>query len=146
MVQQSSRGHSPDEVALFACQHAGQHVARDVDMGHHIDLPDALPVVVLSLWSAAHTDARVRAEDVDATVRLVHLLDQSHDVSLARDVALDRGRTDFLGQPPRAITVDVHHDDGLCTVRRESPGECPTDAASGPGHDADLAVHDHCKL
>src|SRR5438132_672764 len=98
MVQQSSRGHSSDEVALFACQHAGHHVARDEDMGHHIDLPDALPVVVLSLWAAAHSDARVRAEDVDATVRLVYLLDQSHDVSLARDVPFDRGPTDLLGQ------------------------------------------------
>ena len=59
---------------------------------------------------------------------------------------MDRGRTDFLGQRPCAITVDVHHDDGLWTVRGESPGECPTDAASGPGHDDDLAGQFHRKL
>ena len=64
-------------------EHAGQHVARDEDVRHHVDLPYALPIAVIRLWTAANCDARVRTEKVDLTMRRLDLFHHPLDVSLA---------------------------------------------------------------
>ena len=107
MVQQPGGGHGPDEIAVLACEHAGQHVPRDVDVGHHVDLPDVLPGRVGRLWAATDPDARVGAEDVDRPMRPLCRIDQPLDVGLTRDVACDRDGADLSRDRRRAVAVDV---------------------------------------
>ncbi len=69
MVQQPGGRNGAEDVTLSPRQHAWQDVAGDKDVCHHVDFPDALPVAVGRFGTAAHRDAGVGAEDVDATVR-----------------------------------------------------------------------------
>src|SRR5438445_12802870 len=130
LVQQSSRGHGSEQVALLASEHAGEHVSRNVHVGHHVHLPDALPVIVDCLWTAAHPYACVRAEDVDATMNVLDLLDQTHDVGLTRDVALNRFPADLLTNGLSTITFEIRYHNRLRMVLHESPRERSSDASS----------------
>ena len=109
----------------------------DVDVSHHIDRPDALPVAVGGLGSAGNGDAGVGAEDVDASMLGLDLLDESLDVSIIRDVALNRGRVDLFRNGARAIAVDVGDYHRFGALGGEASREGATDPTRRAGHDDD---------
>jgi hypothetical protein len=137
MVEQPRGRDGADQVALASRQHRGQRVAGDVDVRHHIDLPNALPIAVRGLGSAANRDAGVGAQHVDASLRGLDLLDESAHFVFTRNVALDRGDAEFVRNTTRAVAVDVDHDDRARLLRHEASRERATDPTCPTGHDDD---------
>ena len=145
MVQEARGGHRSDDVALFPSEHPRQKVPRDQDMRHHVDVPDALPLIIGCLGTTSDCDPRVRTENVDAAMCRFDMRDEAMDVRLARHVALNRGRPDFSRDLGESKAVDVRDEDGQGLRRGEPGGKCATDASRGAGHHDDpiLQLHGH---
>ena len=103
--EQAGGGGGGDEVALLPFEHRRQQRSGRPDVGHDVDAPQAVPVLVGDLGAAGRAgDAGVGDEDVDRAVRRLGESDQPADVLLVPDVHPDRQRADLapglLARPP----------------------------------------------
>src|SRR5205823_11405902 len=127
----------------MAFQHLRQRVASDVDVSHHVHVPQALPIIVDSFRSAGGRDSRVRAEKVDAPVLRLDAPDQAFDIGLSAYVTARRGAPDFGGDALSPVRIQVGHDHRGRTRGCETPREGAANAARGAGDDDDLAGYLH---
>lgn len=133
--EQTRRGCRLEQRAAAALEHAGHQHARRPHVGHHVHLPDALPVRVGHVDAARHGDARVRAEEIDRAVRALgrgHQRPQRVGIAHVRAVAL---AADGRGHAARAVGVHVGHHHRARPFGREALAQGTPDAAGAPGHD-----------
>ncbi len=119
MVEEPSRGHGAQEVALLSIEHPRQDVARHEHVRHQVHVPDALPVGRGRFGSARDRDAGVGAEDVDAAVRAQDFFHKAGDLVFVRDVACDGTATDLSRDCLSALRIGVGHDYRLGARTRE---------------------------
>src|SRR4029077_8949459 len=143
VVEQARCGNRRDYVSLFARKHCGQRVTSEVDVGHDVDIPDALPVGVDGLRTAGHRDAGVRTQDVDASFRDVDFFHKLRDVGFIRYVAADGHAADLARHAPRIFRIDVRHDHDLGARHRKFARESSADASSTAGNDHDAVSYFH---
>src|SRR2546430_15476287 len=86
MIQEARRRHRSDDVALFPSEHPRQKMSRDKNMRHHIDVPDALPLIIGCLWTTSDRDPRVRPEKAVAASRRFNMRDGWRNVVLLGDI------------------------------------------------------------
>src|SRR6202521_1660949 len=146
VVEKACGRYGAKDVAVLASEHPRQGVPRHVDVGHNVHVPDALPLGVGGLRSAADTYPGVRTEDVDASLCDVDLVDQLSHLCLARYVAADGHASDFTCHRPGTVRVDIGYDNGLRARGGEPSGEGPSDATSSARHHDDPVSYFHSDL
>src|SRR5207253_5063381 len=109
MIEQTRGGNCAHYVTVLALQHPQQQVSCHIDVGHHVDLPDPVPIARCSLWSSSDSNAGVGTEDVDATVIRYDALDEASDIVLIGHIASDAGSADLLSNGGDSISIDVSH-------------------------------------
>ena len=104
-------------------------------MGHDIDVPDPLPVLIGGFGAAADPDPGIGTEEVDGPMVGLDRLDQGLDVGLDGNIDLEGDAADHLRRRLGAGLVPVRTDNQLGPLGRESLGQGPADAARHPRHD-----------
>src|SRR5450759_3891544 len=143
VVEQTGGGNRAEEIALASLQHAWQHVTRNEDMAHQVDVPDTLPLIVGCLRPAADGDPCVGAEDVDPASLRLHLVDELLHVTFTGHVASHRRAVDLSGDGGSPFEIDVSDDHLLGSGGRKPLCEGATDAFSASGDDDDPAGNVH---
>jgi hypothetical protein len=128
-----------EQVAAAAFDHARNQVARRVHMGHQIDVPVALPVIVGHLGSARDRDAGIGAEQVDRAVLALDALYEAPDIVLDGHVDLARDPADLGRHRGRAVAVAVGADHQFGAIEVKTARQRAADTAGRPGHD-DTAI------
>ena len=94
--QQSGRGCRLQEITFAGGEHHRQDRARRVDVRHQVDLPDALPLVVRGrVERSRNGNARIRAEQIDAPVRIDGGSHDAGHIRLETDVGPDGHAADL---------------------------------------------------
>jgi hypothetical protein len=118
-------------------------MARDEDVAHQVDIPDALPLIVGRFRSTTDGDPGVGAENVDPAALRLHHVDELLHIRLAGHVASHRRAMDLLGDGRSSVEVDVSDDHCLGSSARKPLGEGATDPFGASSDDDDSAGYVH---
>ncbi|MNT40240.1 hypothetical protein D3C72_1765430 [compost metagenome] len=119
-------------------------------MRHHVDFPDALPVIGARLQALAQDDAGVRAEDVDLAKAARGLVGQAlhgggigHVDRLGEHLARRRRGLDLGGNGGGAGRVQVGHSHAARAGLRKGQRQRAPDAGGRAGHHDGLVAYFH---
>jgi len=108
--EQPGRRGRVHEISLATLHHAGQHGPHAEDVGHHVDVPAALPELIGLVDAATDGDSGVEAQHVDGSEPFLggrhHLLDGG----LGGNVRCGRQAPDLAGDRSGRRPVDVGND------------------------------------
>ena len=100
---------------------------QDVNVAH------ARPVAIGRVQIRFHENARVGAEQIDASESRRGLVHQLANLRFLRNVDAHRDAADLLGDLRGAIAIDIRKHDGPCALGFESSGQSLADAVRGAG-------------
>jgi hypothetical protein len=105
-----------------------------VHVGHHVHVPDPLPVVDGELLPARDRNAGIRDEEVDRAHLGLHLANEPDQLLAPRHVDTTRDATEALRDPGGRCPVEIDHRDPTRPFRGEALAQGTPDAIAAPGH------------
>ena len=112
-------------------------------MGHDMDVPVALPVLVRRMLVSEQAKARIGAEDVDRAVVGFRSGHQVPDCRFARHVAGDSEAPNPVCDRAHCVILPVDADHSFRAFGREALSQGPADSAAGAGHHRHLVLKLH---
>src|SRR6185436_17797732 len=124
------------QIAGATRQHAGEYRPRGVDMGHHVHIPNLLPLVVRDFRTTNHAkDSSVGAEEINGPVCFDCLSDEVNDLCLVGDICRDGQPIYLLGHTCGGFAIEVSHHHPARAFSRKATTESPPDAVRAASYD-----------
>src|ERR1700716_3528049 len=84
MIEETGGGDCAEQISLAALEHSRQRVARNENVAHQVNVPNALPLIGWRLGTTTDRDAGVGAKNVYPTMLCLDSIHQLLHVGLAR--------------------------------------------------------------